>query len=407
MQLSDHSHVTYCTNIHPGENWSAHFAQLQQYVPAVKQEVSPDKPFGIGLRLSNTASLELSKEGALEEFKSWLKAQDCYVFTMNGFPYGGFHHTVVKDHVHTPDWTTSDRVFYTIRLFRLLASLLPEGMEGGISTAPLSYKLWHVRCETEKAAIMETTTLHILQVVEQLVRIHRSGGPSMHLDIEPEPDGMMENTQEFLDWYLHYLLPLGIPFLEDKFGMTAAAAATAIRNHVQLCYDVCHFALVYESAENILQQLQQHGLKVGKLQISAALKALMPADVKAREAVVNVFREFNEPTYLHQVIARKADGYLHYPDLPQALEDAANPAVEEWRSHFHVPVFIDSYGVLSSTRSDIEKVLQLQRKQPFTQHLEVETYTWDVLPAELKLPMDKSVSRELRWVLQQLELPVM
>lgn len=407
MQLSDHSHLTYCTNIHPGENWTAHFAQLKQYVPAVKQEVSPDKPFGIGLRLSNTASLELSKEGALEEFKAWLKAQDCYVFTMNGFPYGGFHHTVVKDHVHTPDWTTSDRVFYTIRLFRLLASLLPEGMEGGISTAPLSYKLWHVRCETEKAAIMETTTLHILQVVEQLVRIHRSGGPSMHLDIEPEPDGMMENTQEFLDWYLHYLLPLGIPFLEDKFGISADEAAIAIKNHVQLCYDVCHFALVYESAADVLEQLQQHGLKVGKLQISAALKALMPADAGAREAVVNGFREFNEPTYLHQVIARKADGYLHYPDLPQALEDAGNPAVEEWRSHFHVPVFVESYGVLSSTRSDIEKVLQLQRKQPFTQHLEVETYTWDVLPAELKLPMDRSVSRELRWVLQQLELPVM
>jgi hypothetical protein len=407
MQLSDHSHLTYCTNIHPGEKWSAHFAQLKQYVPAVKKEVSPDKPFGIGLRLSNTASLELSKEEALLEFKSWLKEQDCYVFTMNGFPYGGFHHTVVKDHVHTPDWTTSDRVFYTIRLFRLLASLLPEGMEGGISTAPLSYKLWHVRCESEKAAIMETTTLHVLQVVEQLVRIHKSGGPSMHLDIEPEPDGMMENTQEFLNWYLQYLLPLGIPFLEDKFGITAEEAAMAIKNHVQLCYDVCHFALVYEPAEYVLKQLQQHGLKVGKLQISAALKALMPADAAARERVVNAFREFNENTYLHQVIARKANGYLHYPDLPQALEDADNPAVEEWRSHFHVPVFVDSYGVLSSTRPDIENVLQLQQQAPFTKHLEVETYTWEVLPAELKQPIDRSVSRELRWVLQQFEKPVM
>ncbi|SFO24451.1 hypothetical protein SAMN05428949_4633 [Chitinophaga sp. YR627] len=407
MQVSDQSHLTYCTNIHPGENWSAHFAQLKQYVPAVKKEVSPDKPFGIGLRLSNTASLELSKEAALEEFKAWLKAHDCYVFTMNGFPYGGFHHTVVKDHVHTPDWTTSERVFYTSRLFRLLASLLPEGMEGGISTAPLSYKLWHVRCESEKEAIMETTTLHILQIVEQLVRIKRGGGPTMHLDIEPEPDGMMENTQEFLDWYLHYLLPLGIPSLEDKFGMSADEAAAAIKTHVQLCYDVCHFALVYESAADVLKQLDQHGLKVGKLQISAALKASLPAEAAAREQVINAFKEFNEPTYLHQVIARKEDGFLHYPDLPQALEDAANPAVKEWRSHFHVPVFVDSYGVLSSTRSDIENVLQLQRKQPFTQHLEVETYTWDVLPAELKLPMDKSVSRELRWVLQQLELPAM
>jgi hypothetical protein len=404
MKVSDHCHLTYCTNIHPGENWDAHFQQLKQFVPAVKAEVSPDKPFGIGLRLSNTASLELSKEEALSAFKAWLKEQDCYVFTMNGFPYGGFHHTVVKDHVHTPDWTTSERVLYTIRLFRLLAGLLPEGMEGGISTSPLSYKLWHVRCETEKDAIMETATLNVLSVVEQLVRIHRNGGPSMHLDVEPEPDGMMENSREFLDWYLHYLLPLGIPFLQDKFDLSAEEAATAIKAHVQLCYDVCHFALVYESAESVLIKMAEHGLKVGKLQISAALKALLPADVTARTPLIKAFSEFNETTYLHQVIARKADGFLHYPDLPQALEDAGNPAVQEWRSHFHVPVFIDSYGVLSSTRSDIEKILQLQGKQAFTQHMEVETYTWDVLPADLKLPMDRSISRELRWVLQQLEL---
>jgi hypothetical protein len=402
MQVTDHSHLTYCTNIHPGENWSAHFQQLKQFIPAVKREVSPDKPFGIGLRLSNTASLELSKEDALTEFKQWLQEQDCYVFTMNGFPYGGFHHTVVKDQVHTPDWTTGDRVFYTIRLFRLLAALLPEGMEGGISTSPLTYKLWHVRCASERDAIMETTTLKVLQVVEQLVRTRRGGGPMMHLDVEPEPDGLMENSNEYIHWYLNYLLPYGVPYLQDKFGMSEEDATGSIKAHVQLCYDVCHFALVYESAESVLKKLDEHGLKVGKIQISAAVKALMPADMTARKPLIDAFREFNETTYLHQVVARKTDGYVHYPDLPQALDDAANPAVEEWRSHFHVPVFIDSYGVLSSTRSDIEKVLQLQRKQPFTKHMEVETYTWDVLPADLKLPIDRSISRELHWVLQQL-----
>lgn len=404
MQLSDNTYLTYCTNIHPGECWSAHFKQLQLHIPAIKARVSPDKPFGIGLRLSNTASLELSKEAALNEFKEWLKAQDCYVFTMNGFPYGGFHHTVVKDHVHTPDWTTAERVGYTIRLFRIMASLLPEGMEGGVSTAPLSYKHWHVRCDAEREAVMETTTLHLLMVLDQLVSIHRSGGPLMHLDIEPEPDGMMENTREFIDWYLNYLLPLGIPHLQDKFGVSEEVAVQSIKAHIQLCYDVCHFALVYESPAAVLKRLKEHGLRIGKLQISAALKALFPVSPEDRVPLINAFREFNEPTYLHQVVARKADGYLHYPDLSQALEDAGNTAVKEWRSHFHVPVFVDSYGVLSSTQSDIKDVLRLQREQPFTQHLEVETYTWDVLPAELKAPMDESVSRELSWVLQQLDL---
>ncbi|MVT09751.1 metabolite traffic protein EboE [Chitinophaga tropicalis] len=404
MQLSDKSYLTYCTNIHPGESWNAHFKQLQQYIPSVKAQVSPDKPFGIGLRLSDTASLELSKETALNEFRQWLKEKNCYVFTMNGFPYGGFHHTVVKDHVHTPDWTTAERVAYTIRLFRILAALLPEGMEGGISTSPLSYKLWHVRCESERQAVMETATLRLLTVLEQLVSIHRSGGPLMHLDIEPEPDGMMENTQEFLDWYLGYLLPLATPHLQDKFGLSEEAAAENVKTHIRLCYDVCHFALVYESPAAVLRRLEEHNLKIGKLQISAALKALLPAAPAERAPLINAFREFNEPTYLHQVIARKAGSFVHYPDLPQALEDADNPTVEEWRSHFHVPVFVDSYGVLSSTQSDIKEVLRLQHRQAFTQHLEVETYTWDVLPAELKAPIDQSISRELSWVLQQLDL---
>jgi hypothetical protein len=392
-------HLSYCTNIHPGESWDAHFEQLQQNIPFIKSQVSPGKPFGIGLRLANKASLELSKEPALLAFKQWLKEQDCYVFTMNGFPYGGFHHTVVKDQVHAPDWTTDERVQYTNRLFRILASLLPGGMEGGISTAPLSYKLWH----SDKEAAMENATLNLLQVLGQLVRIHRAGGPLMHIDIEPEPDGLMENSQEFIDWYFAYLMPLGINYLMDQFDITEKDAGAAVKAHVQLCYDVCHFALVYESPAAVLAKMAEYGLKIGKLQISAALKAAMPADETERNAVANAFATFNEPTYLHQVIARKAGGgFVHYPDLPQALEDVANKEVVEWRSHFHVPIFIEHYELLYSTQSDIRAVLQLQREQLFTQHMEVETYTWGVLPADLKLPMDQSVSREIAWVKEQL-----
>lgn len=399
-----YGHLTYCTNIHPGENWDAHFKQLQLHIPLVKAALSPDQPFGIGLRLSNKASLELSKEAALQEFKDWLQQQGCYVFTMNGFPYGGFHNVTVKDQVHVPDWTTGDRVTYTIRLFRLLAALLPEGMEGGVSTCPLSYKLWN-RCAEEKASVTESATLNLLLVVEQLARIRRSGGPLLHIDIEPEPDGMLENSQEYIDWYFQQLMPAGIPFLSDKLGVTEDAAAQMLKEHVQLCYDVCHFALAYEQPEAVLNSMRQYGLKIGKLQISAALKALLPAaGSQERANVIDAFRTFNEPTYLHQVIARTGNGYTHYPDLPEALADAENPQVQEWRSHFHVPLFIDHYGLLSATREDIQQVLALQQTQLFTTHLEVETYTWEVLPPDLKLPMDQSIARELAWVQQQLEL---
>lgn len=397
-----YGHLTYCTNIHAGENWGEHFSQLKTHIPAVKAKVSPAAPFGIGLRLSNLASLELSKEPALVEFQEWLKAEDCYVFTMNGFPYGGFHSVVVKDQVHTPDWTTSERVAYTNRLFRILAALLPAGLEGGISTSPLSYKYW-LRCQEEHQSVMESATLNMLLVVEQLIKTHRGGGPLMHLDVEPEPDGMLENSKEYIDWYFQHLLPAGVIMFGDKFGMTEEEAIAAIKQHVQLCYDVCHFAVSYEDPQVVLERLHYFGLKTGKVQISAALKGLFPKD--GRQATVAAFKEFNEPTYLHQVIARKADGgKIHYPDMPQALEDAENPEVEEWRAHFHVPVFVQDFGVLTSTRDDISRVLARQVAKPFSYHLEVETYTWEVLPAGLKQEMGTSIAREMKWVLQQLEL---
>ena len=140
---TEYGHLTYCTNIHPGETWTDHFAHLKEHVPGIKQAISPNQPFGIGLRLSNTASLELRNKENLRGFQQWLNEEDCYVFTMNGFPYGGFHKTIVKDKVHEPDWTTAERVQYTNRLAQILAALLPDGMEGGISTSPLSYRYWH------------------------------------------------------------------------------------------------------------------------------------------------------------------------------------------------------------------------------------------------------------------------
>lgn len=403
MQTS-YGHLTYCTNIHAGENWQDHFSQLKEHIPKVKRNLKQEGPFGIGLRLSNLASLELSKEKNLQVFQDWLNAENAYVFTMNGFPYGGFHDTVVKDKVHEPDWSTSERVAYTIRLFRILAALLPAGMEGGISTSPLSYKLWHTRCHESIAMTMESCTLNILLVVEHLAKLRRSGGPLLHLDIEPEPGGLIENSKEYTDWYFQYLLAAGIPFLQDKMGIDEAAAVDTIKTHIQLCYDVCHFAISYEDPILVLNRMSSYGLKTGKIQVSAALKSIMSKEEDQRKAQIESFKKFDEPTYLHQVIARKSNGQLlHYPDMPQALEDGMNPEVSEWRAHFHVPVFLQEYGALASTQDEIIKVLQRQKQKPFSKHLEVETYTWDVLPEKLQVNIDQAIARELSWVQQHLE----
>ena len=397
MKLAE-GHLTYCTNIHAGESWTDHFQSLKEKFPLIKSQVSVAQPMGIGLRLSHEASKDLQDTVKLEEFKDWLKENSAYVFTLNGFPYGDFHHAVVKDHVHVPDWTTVERLEYTITLFEILSKLLPEGMDGGISTSPLSYRHWF-SSDADSVKAMQVATGNIISVLEQLFLFKKDRGVVMHLDIEPEPDGLLETGREFIDWYQNMLLPLARKELALKHNLHEEEISKVLREHICLCYDICHFAIGYESHEEVLGELAKNKIRVGKIQISAALKSDLPADPDSKKVIAGAFAAFNEPTYLHQVVARRNDnGLIRYRDLPDALEDIQNPDVEEWRAHFHVPVFLKDLGLLKSTQNDIIEVLKIQVTKPFTNHLEVETYTWEVLPDKLKVPIDQSISRELNWV---------
>ncbi|XWW45920.1 metabolite traffic protein EboE [Fibrella sp. USSR17] len=393
-------HLGYCTNIHPGEAWDDHFRHLREQVPAVKAAVSPNALLPLGLRLANQASIDLLQPEKLAELKNWLAETGCYVFTMNGFPYGGFHNERVKDQVHAPDWTTSDRADYSIRLFRLLAKLMPETeTEGGISTSPLSYRLWWPTPEARQQA-MHTATQNVLRVLTELLQLRETTGKVLHLDIEPEPDGLLDNTADFVAWYTDVLRPAARTYLAQQHGLSAADADTALRDHIQLCYDVCHVAVAYEELESVLAALQEADILVGKVQISSALRLRFD---QTSDATYQAIAAFNEPTYLHQVVARLADGSLnHYGDLPDALTDFDAATHREWRVHFHVPLFLDHYGLLQSTQNSVVDVLQRQRTRPFTNQLEVETYTWGVLPADLQLPISESISREMAWVFNQI-----
>jgi len=397
MKLTS-GHLSYCTNIHSGESWNDHFAALKENFPGIREQVCGNQAMGIGLRLSNSASLDIQAAEELKEFKEWLTANNAYVFTMNGFPYGDFHHAVVKDNVHAPDWTSKERVDYTIRLFNTLAKLLPEGMEGGISTSPLSYRFWFPDKDDFQNAVL-IATKNIIEIAEELIRIGQNTGVKMHLDIEPEPDGILESASEFIDWFENVLMPLSKQILPGRLNISKEEAEQLIKEHICLCYDVCHFAIGYESHADVIELLGNKGIRVGKIQISAALKADLPLNPELRSGIANAFANYNEPTYLHQVVARKDDGLLvRYRDLPEALSDYTNPLVREWRAHFHVPVFIRELGLLQTTQEDISEVLKIQKNRPFTEHMEVETYTWEVLPEELKVPIGESIVRELNWV---------
>ena len=402
MEINNH-HLTYCSNIHPGESWKATFENLEKYIPEIKQHLNTSKPFAIGLRLSNEASLVLQDKEKLIAFKNWLDDQNCYVFTFNGFPYGSFHREVVKDDVHSPDWTTSDRKAYTLRLFDILAFLLKDGLDGGISTSPLSYRHWHAYPKDWEYA-MRKSTEQIVEVAVRLFEIKQAQGKTLHLDIEPEPDGMLENSRETLDFYSKWLLPIGIPTFMERFDLTEKEAANALKDHVRICYDVCHFAVVYEDHEQVFESFEKEGIKIGKIQISAALKISIPPTPKAKMEVEKLLFPFVESTYLHQVVGRNFAGQLSsYRDLPDALVSLAKTDQVEWRIHFHVPIFLATYGQLSSTQEDILHVLKLIKKKSVTPHLEIETYTWEVLPEDIHLTLGESISREIQWTIENMQ----
>ena len=392
-------HLTYCTNIHPGERWSEVFANLEKYVPVLKARLAPGQPFGIGLRCSDVAARELLEGDALAQFQTWLTQQDLYIFTLNGFPYGGFHHQVVKDQVYAPDWSKQERLDYTLRLVKILAALLPEGIDGGISTLPLSYKPWLTGDKATRELVLRSGSMHLALVAAEMASIREETGKLLHVDLEPEPDGLIENAAEVIDFFKEWLLPIGGACLAERLGISQQLAEARLLDHVRVCYDTCHFAVEYEDPGSVFARLQAAGIRIGKIQISAAVRVILPEDSQ-RSMVVERLRPFAESTYLHQVIERRLDGtFHHYPDLITALPHLEQSTAQEWRTHFHVPIFIRDYQILHSTQDDIVAVLDLLRTNHACKHLEIETYTWDVLPKEMKIDLLASIQREYEWVL--------
>lgn len=390
-------HLTYCTNIHAADGWDAVEANVQRYAPALKARFSPDAPFGIGLRLSARDARELGEGDRLARFRAWLDAEGLYVAIINGFPFGSFHRSVVKADVYAPDWRDEARVAYTLDLAHILSQLVPDGVDGGVSTAPLSYKAWMPAHDTEG---WELVTDNVIRVAIALAGTRRDTGAFIHLDIEPEPDCSIETADETIDFFERWLLPRGVPQVARALGIGEDEARAVLLGHIRVCFDCCHVAVEHEDPLHTLDRLAKAGIRVGRVQLSSALRVDMPADPDAAAVVSSRLRRFADTTYLHQVVTRDGLGLAHYPDLDPAL-DAAPLAAAEWRIHFHVPLFTREYDGLGSTQDDVGRVIAAAVEQPFTTHLEIETYTWDVLPGALKIDLLESIAREYEWVLGQ------
>jgi hypothetical protein len=383
MILKHGLHLAYCTNVHRGETWTETFAALEQHTLRVKERVQPRGRYAVGLRLSDVAARELYDKQTLLKFQRWLDQHDCYVFTINGFPFGQFHGTRVKENVYRPDWTNPRRLEYTTRLFDLLAQLVPPGIEGSVSTSPGSFKDFITSPEQERAM-----RDNFWRCVEHIATLSEKSNRQLHLGVEPEPFGWFENAAETLHFFEQ---------MHDEHPNEAR-----LESHLGVNYDACHFAIEFEDPAQAVAKFQKHGIRLSKIHLSNALR-LRPTATSLQQLAV-----FAEDVYLHQVIARSADGSLtRFRDLSEALQSPLRQSPDansEWRVHFHVPLHWQPTGELNTTADHVLGLLKLLQAQPqLCSHLEMETYTWAVLPEPWRSRdvVDQLVG-EYDWTMRQL-----
>ena len=365
-------HLAYCSNVHPAEDVNGVISQLRRFAAPLRETLDVPR-LGVGLWLAAPAAAALLEDtSSLDRLRSTLGEHDLEVVTFNGFPYRAFHAPVVKRDVYVPDWTDPARAAYTLDLARLLALLLPDDVEeGSISTLPLGWRTnWSERSSEEARYALERVTAGLEELAGET-------GRKVRLALEPEPGCVVE---------------------------TVEGAIEALKGQdpqwIGVCLDACHLAVQFEDPEFSLAALREASVPVFKAQISSALRVSHPGDSKTIEGLAG----FAEPRFLHQTRERTPDGVVGVDDLDDALVGRL-PQKSEWRVHFHVPVH---HSGDDTTQRELATVLRalLGGESPATTHLEVETYTWSVLPPgdrpEDDLGLVRGLAQELSWTRDRL-----
>lgn len=392
-------HLSYCSNVHPAEDLDGIRAQLARYAGPVREATGFGR-LGLGLWLPAGPARELARDpGALERLRSALSQHHVEVVTLNGFPYGGFHAPVVKKAVYRPDWSEPERLAYTLDLANVLAGLLPDDVPAGsISTLPFGWREGWSDASTKSALVALEHLVHELEALRERT------GRTIRLGFEPEPGCIVERTGQ------------ATKFLGGTNGeapVRTGAGATAPlpagpgvdRRWVGVCLDACHLAVEFEDPSAAVAALGHAGVPIVKAQLSTALR--VPDSGKAEASAA--LETYVEPRFMHQTRQRGSDGQItRADDLDDALAGALSRR-GEWRVHFHAPVHWEGNGPgQETTQPELRRTLDalVGGPEPQTTHLDVETYTWTVLPPGRRPSDDaglvEGLARELLWTRDRL-----
>jgi hypothetical protein len=385
-------HLTYSTLVHPGDTWDEMRASLETYVPDVKRRFCPDAPMGVSLRISNASAERLINDPEERaRLRAYLDEQDLYVYTVNAFPYGPFKGETVKENVYEPDWATEERTQYTMNVARILTEITPPEVEPTIQTAPLAF-----RPKVVDQAYVDRFTENLLRVVAFLMNLEAETGRRVKLALEPEPYCFLETIEETVEYFNEHVYTTAASLrLAELSGQPLAEVFQGVRRYLGVVFDICHQSVEFEDIEEDLKMLVDAAIPIYKLQEASALNVPMVDDEIVRE-----LKRYADTIYLSQTTELR-DGeitrYLNLEDAIAAYEE--DPGPRAWRTHFHVPVFLDDLGPFRTTRDGIDAALSVHAATPLSTHLEIETYTWDVLPDHLKTgDITDYVIRELEYV---------
>jgi hypothetical protein len=389
-------HLTYSTLVHPGDTWEEMWDSLTRYVPAVKERVCPNERFGVSLRLSGNSAAKLTGDPAeREKLKKFLGDNDLYLYTVNAFPHGPFKNQVVKEKVYEPDWRTDTRAEYTMQVADILAEVADPDVNPSIQSPPLGFK---PRVTGED--VVTAYTDQVRRVVAHLAKLEQKTGRTVTLALEPEPYCFLETIDEAVDYFTNHLYAeANAAALAGELGCSTEEAGATLRKHLGVVFDICHQAVEFEDISLDLQKLVDAGIPIFKLQEAAALQV-----PEVTQGMVDSLRRYADTVYLTQTMEKKNGEMTEYLNLEDAFVAwEKDPGPREWRTHFHVPVFLEELGDFRTTRFAIEDALAFHKAAPCSDQLEIETYTWDVLPEHLKTgDIVDYVTRELEWVQEQL-----
>jgi sugar phosphate isomerase/epimerase len=381
--------LSYCTNVHPAEDLDGVVDQLARYAGPVRAAAGLDV-LGVGLWLPAALAHRLTAAPRaaddLARLRAALDEHGLVVHTLNAFPYGGFHDDVVKLAVYSPTWADPERLAYTLECAEVLAALLPDGVDGSISTLPLAWR--EPGGEPWSPAQDAAATRAFEELSAGLRDLAARTGKTVRVAVEPEPGCVLDTVEDVVGWLEARAARPGAGAGTD--GADGARGAGDRGSHgidpafVGVCLDTCHLAVSFADPAAAVARITGAGLRVVKVQASAALHLAEPSAPGARDAV----GQFVEKRYIHQVRELSPSGdVLPVDDLPDALGSGPAdglPGEGPWRVHFHVPLHHEPAPPLTATTDVLRDAVAAVRTAPHGDeaHLDVETYTWAVLPPD-------------------------